>query len=50
MHPQLQSIMGSSSYQVSAKGVLLGQVCSEVHLLPFEDLYQVLISREAELS
>ena len=50
MHPITLILDLACGHQVGADGVLLWQICSEVHLFPFEHLLDFICARKAELA
>lgn len=50
MHPKAVSANATSRYEVGAQWVVLGQICSEVHLFPLEGFFEVFAPRETELT
>jgi hypothetical protein len=50
MHPVALVVHLACGHQVAAYGILLRQVSGEVHLLPFEDLLDVVGSGESKLT
>ena len=50
MHAKLKPVKGCPCHKICTQGILLWQICSEVHLFPLVALLNVLISGETELS
>ena len=50
MHPVALFADSTCGYEVRTKRVVLWQICSEVHLLPFESLAKFFLPWEAKLS
>ena len=50
VHPVALFAHTARGYQVRAQRVILGQIRSEVHLLPLELLAELFLAREAKLS
>lgn len=50
MHAELGVLNGGTGHQIGAEWVLLGQICSEVHLFPLVALDEVQVSGEAEFT
>ena len=40
----------ASGHQVAGQRCVLGQICSEIHFLPFEFLLEAVLAREAKLT